>query len=335
MIPAPVVVRVLFALPLVLVLPGFALASALFPTPLRWIERLMVALALSISVCIIGGLVLNWTVMTRVAWTVFLVATTVAAAFFAQWRANRRNERAPGLMAWPRAAHIPIRAALLALCSLGLAAGAVGLARSALPAKGVDGYTTLWLVPAKNPGTIEIGVLSSELRTTSYSLELRAGGERLITRPLTLKTGQEWVATVDVSSSIPVSRRSFEALLYRSSEPQTPYRRVTAVFPGATVPPTTGLWLVPGAPETDTVRVLVTSAELRRTSFRVEVLADGHPMNVARFTLNPGAREVVEVDISSIPRDHRSFEALLYQQGASGSQAPYRRASLWTGSSSS
>jgi hypothetical protein len=326
--PAPVAVRVVSALPLVFVLPGFALASALFPPSMGWIERLLVSLGFSFAVCIIGGFVLNWTVgITKVAWIVILVATTVAGAFFAHVRASRTGERASDLVGRLRPAGIPVRAMVLALCSLVLAVGAVGLARSALPGKGIEGYTGLWLVPAENAGALKIGVSSSELHTTTYRVELRAGGESLVTRSLTLKTGQEWDATVDVSS-VPVSRRSFEALLYRSGESQTPYRRATALFAGTTAPPTTALWLVPGAPETDTVRVLVTSAELSRTSFRVEVLADGQLVDVSTLTLDPGAREVVEVDVSSIPQDRRSFEALLYRAGPSEPPALLRRANL-------
>jgi Protein of unknown function (DUF1616) len=327
--PAPVPVRVLVALPLVLILPGFALASTIFPRSVRWIERLTVSLALSIAVCIVGGLALNWTTgITKASWITFLVATTVTGAFLGQWRSRGRVESTAGVVRQLRAAQVPVRGSLLALCSLTLAVGAFGLARSTLPAQGIEGYTTLWLAPAQTrPDAVQIGVSSSELQTTSYWLELRAAGERLVSQPLMLKTGQEWDATVDVSS-VPVSRQSFEALLYRRDAPHTPYRRVTLLSQGVTVPPTTAVWLAPGPPEADTVRVLVTSAELGRTSFRVEVLAAGQLVDISRLTLRPGAREVVEVDISSIPRHRRSFEALLYREGASQPQTPYERATF-------
>lgn len=327
--PAPVPIRVVIALPLALFLPGFALASAVLPRSTRWTERLLVSLALSLAVCILGGLGLNWTTgITKASWVLFLVTTTVAAAFLGQWRRIRRDEAAPRSVTRPSPLQVPGRALLLALCSLVLVGGAAALARTPLPAERIEGYTTLWLVPAEtSPGAVQIGVSSSELRTTSYRLELHAGGEPLLSRPLTLETGQEWDATVD-ASSVPASRRSFEALLYRIDAPDTPYRRVTLVPAGATAPPTTAVWLAGPAPGADTVRVVVASAEPDTTSFRVQVLAAGQLVDAFGLTLPPRGRQVVEVDISSIPSDRRSLEALLYRDEGSEPQAPYRRASL-------
>ncbi|AHB12998.1 MULTISPECIES: DUF1616 domain-containing protein [Dehalococcoides] len=56
--------RLLFGLPLVLIVPGYALASVLYPSKLSLSRssRLMVSLALSLSVSMLAGLVLNYTV---------------------------------------------------------------------------------------------------------------------------------------------------------------------------------------------------------------------------------------------------------------------------------
>jgi len=327
--PAPTSIRVLVGLPLALMLPGFALASVAFPDSIGWVERLSVSLALSIALCIVGGLALNWTVgITKVSWVLYLVLMTIAGAIPGKWRWRGGERETAGLVTRLRTARVPVRVALLAFCSFSVAVAAVSIARTALPAKGIDGYTALWLVPAEAPlDAVHIGVSSSELRTTSYLLELRASGELLMSQPLTLRTGQEWDATVDVSG-VPAGRRSFEGALYRRDAPATPYRRVTLVSDGATVPPRTAVWLAPGAAGTDTVRVLVTSAERATASFRVEVLAAGQLMEASRLTLLPGGREVLEVDISSIPKERRSFEALLYRPGSSYAQTPYKRAIL-------
>ncbi|MDN4186140.1 MAG: DUF1616 domain-containing protein [Dehalococcoides mccartyi] len=55
--------RLLFGLPLVLIVPGYALASVLYPSKLSLSRssRLMVSLALSLSVSMLAGLVLNYT----------------------------------------------------------------------------------------------------------------------------------------------------------------------------------------------------------------------------------------------------------------------------------
>src|SRR3954468_21171576 len=84
-------VRVLVALPFVLVLPGLALTAALFPTgALDVAERLLFSLGLSLAITALGGLVLQLTPwgLRPASWALLLGLVTLAAgaAAFLRWR---------------------------------------------------------------------------------------------------------------------------------------------------------------------------------------------------------------------------------------------------------
>jgi uncharacterized membrane protein len=83
--------RVVFALPLVFVLPGYALLEAVYPPrTLGWVGRLIVIVALSLACSVLGGLALNLTGpgLTRVVWAAFLATTAVVGEVIAwvRWR---------------------------------------------------------------------------------------------------------------------------------------------------------------------------------------------------------------------------------------------------------
>jgi uncharacterized membrane protein len=329
--PAPVPIRVAFAAPLALFLPGLAVGNALFASTIPWIERITVSIALSLGVCVVGGFALHWTPtgLTAASWVGVLLATTMVGVVIPRRRPAAqdpevRPRSAPWLSTHGRLlVAVPVAVVVLAL--------AVVLARTPLPAKGVRGYTALWLVPVENQrDAVHIGVESAELETTPYRLELRVAGQLTLTRLLTLRTGAEWSAVVD-ASPIASGQRSFEALLYRANEAQSPYRRATLVFPGATVPPATAVWLNQARPERNAVRVVVTSAERRATSFRLELRAAGRRVRVLPLTLSPGERRAMVVDLGEVAGINPSIEALLYRKGEYAPRPPYRKAKLILG----
>ncbi len=365
--PAPVAARVALALPLALLLPGAALAAVLFPASTRWLDRLPLMVGLSLAVCIAEGFALHWSPigLRTDSWVPVLVDVTLAGAAVAWVRRFRRGETEEPLSRPPlnrrRPSAVAVRAGPLAERSdtddpetdasptrqgkaphglrqikagaavglaLVLAVLAVGVARTPLPAKGVDGYTALSLLPAE-PGsttTVRVGVTSAELRETPFRLELRAGGEILASARLTLSPTDQWNGVVDIAS-VPTRRRSLEALLYRADRDQKPYRRATLVLPGSIMPPTTGMWLLWVDPRT--VRVGATSAEPRTTGFRLELFARGRLERVARLTIAPGESWQAIIDLSSVPVERRSFlEARLYFQGEDDPGEVYRRVTL-------
>ena len=325
--PAPDVIRVAFALPLTLCLPGYAIVEALFPRTPSLVERLALAVALSIAVCIVGGFALNWSPagLKMESWTILLVIVSVEAAAVSSLR---RSRKAGGETSSRRRGIPPsTSSAAYVLGGVILACVAIALARTPLPAQGVPGYTTLSLMPAVGASdSVRVAVTSAELRRTPYRLELRAGGQFALERRLTLAPGGHWESVVDVAS-VPRSRRSVEALLYRASDRRHPYRHATLVLPGSSLPPRTMIWLL--WVNDKRVRLGMTSAELRPTGFRLELLAGGRLERVARVRIAPGEQWNAIIDLSSIPLRRRSFlTALLYRQGEYGPERAYRRVTL-------
>jgi uncharacterized membrane protein len=374
---APGAVRIGVAVPAALFLPGYTLAAALFGRRLTWAERLPLSVALSLAVCITGGFVLHWSPwgLGPTSWALFVLAVTVCGAA-ATWLRTRQEagaeassvptdvetalfvlgergladpvtlfghrENARGAYKLTargtRPPGRPGRSALAVGLAVVLAAVAVALARTPLPARGVTGYTTLSLRQDGNRSSrVRIAVDSAELRTTSYRLEVRAGG-RTAPGPrqpdgrystccaLTLRPGDAWDGVVDIGG-VPLKRRSLEVLLFRKGDGAVPYRRATLVLPGSELPPATRIWLL--WVNIESLRVGVTSAEPKRTRFRLELLVDGHLEAVRPFTLLPGEQWNKLVDISRIRvQGGTVFEALLYRQDQRSDERPYYRVTL-------
>jgi uncharacterized membrane protein len=88
--------RVLFALPLILFIPGYLLIAALFPArdDLDWIERIALSFGLSIAIVPLIGLALNYTPfgIRLDPIVISLVAFSIAAGVAAQYRRSRVPE---------------------------------------------------------------------------------------------------------------------------------------------------------------------------------------------------------------------------------------------------
>lgn len=218
--PLPRALPTLFGLPLVLLLPGYALGRALFPRGrLTWAERIVLSLTLSVTAAICAGLTLN-IVGLRLAtgsWGVVLSATTVAACAVAMRWAPATSSEGPRLRA-PR-----VSDATLVLAAVLVAGGAFALGRTPLhPPDAVRGYTELSQV--RDGRTIRLQVTADEFRPARYRLELRSSG-RVATRwrlPK-LDPGERWSAAI--SGRRLRRRTTLEARLYQRGS-STPYRRV-------------------------------------------------------------------------------------------------------------
>jgi len=318
--PAPLAVRVALAAPLALALPGWALSLAYLPDSRSWLGRLPVSFATSVVLSGITGLLLAATPigLTRFVWVPLLVGVTVLGAAIAYYRRTELtlDEFRLG---------VPGRPLLALLAAAALVVVAVSLARTPLSAGHIRGYSALWILPMKEePDSIRLGVTNSEFEDTSYSVVLFSEGRPIFQRPLHLSVGERWSAVIDVSS-IPKEHRSFDARLIKKGDPSSPYREATLVLPGSTVPPVTGVWLVPDQPGSETMRVVVTSAEPKTERFRLELRADGAVYVVRHPRLRTGERWSRTVDFASLPLAQRSFEARLYHEGT---DAPFDQATL-------
>jgi len=222
---APTLVRAVAGIPLALFLPGFAVTAAVFARHrLDWVTVLVLSIAFSLVVVILGGLLLNALPpgLTESSWTALMVLATVGAAGFAASRVER-DSGPPERRGLPRLTRVEM--GLLGLTIVLISAAAV-LARTPLPAAGVRGYTTLSIVPrATSAGTVTLGVQSSEKQPTTYRLKVLENADRVrLDRRLTLAPGQRWLRPISVDRSA----RRLDAQLFRGGKV---YRRVRLLLP--------------------------------------------------------------------------------------------------------
>lgn len=228
----PAVVSVVFAAALLLVLPGLALVEARRPRTGPAAERLVFAIALSVAIAVVGGVLVNWTPLALDAptWVAVLAGVTVVAGTIAIVRNRGASLSIPS----PGGRHVVARLVLAAL-ALGVTGGALALARTPLPAKSVHGYTALWILPAKGGApAAQLGVESAELEPTDYLLEVRESGRVVSTRSIALGPGEQFRARIPILS-VKHPPAVVEAILFKRGSP-TAYRRVRLVAPAPADP---------------------------------------------------------------------------------------------------
>ena len=225
------VLSLLFALPLALFLPGYALTAAIFARrELGSAQRLVLSLGLSLALLALGGLLLNYMPggIGAVSWTVLLLLVVLGAALAA---ALRRPDAAGTGSAplWPQ---LRLTAAGIGLLLGGLActAAALAITFTVHSAKHADGYTALWLLPPTPrdaaQGGARVGVDSEEQGPRAYRLQIRVGGRPAeIVRRFSLEPGETRVLKLrppSRSRAAPV-----RAKLFLQNEPGEVYRRVS------------------------------------------------------------------------------------------------------------
>jgi hypothetical protein len=227
--PGIAALRILSALLLLLVLPGYALSAALLPGRfLDLPQRALFALGLSLSLTVLVGLVLNQLHVPLYlnTWVMVLVGISIGLAFVAAWRRRSAAAYVPN-SASPFKFRPSWREAVLLGLAVFVTGAAMQLARLPTPNSIVSGYTLLWMVPAQD-GThqLRLGLDSREFDTTRYNLEVLDNG-RLVQgwSDVELKPGGSWQHSIELSAAPEISS-TIEARLYRSDQPDQVYRRV-------------------------------------------------------------------------------------------------------------
>ncbi len=220
----------LFALPLALFLPGYAITAAVFARRSIGRPRLIVlSLALSLVTLVGGSLLLNYMPggLRALSWALLLVLVVLVACLVA---AARRAPATAGGM-W-RPPPVRRRDAGLAAGGLLLAAIAIALAMTTLPASNARGYTQLWLLPAPGSAGTEakIGVRSEEQKATDFDLRIKLGAgteaPQVVRRSFNLKPGEGRVVTVGPVQAPAGAQVAVTAALLRHDDPYKVYRRV-------------------------------------------------------------------------------------------------------------
>lgn len=176
-LPLDSLVTGLLLVPLVLALPGYALAAALFlPDTISREERLVYILTLSVGAASLGGLL--WQLvfdLKQATWVLILVVITLVAAAVAQ----RRRALTP---APSRTSHLPplpklgVPTALALLAAVALTVLAVRDATAGLQdQRGESHFSALWAVPT-GPGGIETGVANHQGAVHRFGLFVEREG---------------------------------------------------------------------------------------------------------------------------------------------------------------
>ncbi len=220
----PVWLRAALLVPLVLALPGYALAANLFPPrTISPAERGVYAVGLSIAVAAIGGLLIQLVVgLDHQIWAAFLAAVAIAASL-REIRAESGPRPALSLARVPRSLPIAIAVFLVAAGIAGLAIASAGNGLRDAQAK--IHFTDFWMLPGDNGAaqaseTLAVGLRSHEGRPTHYTLVISRGGVPLATDQLRLHAGQSWEKSYEVTKApreIPVvATLRRDGLPYRS-----------------------------------------------------------------------------------------------------------------------
>ena len=229
--PDWVPIRIL-TLPLVFVLPGYALTSAAFPSLVRGVpEWLLFSLGLSLVIVVLGGLVLNWTPfgLRAGSWAVLLSGITLGSCAVALvWR------RGKGIYTsrWLGVGGIglsPGQWLLLGLAVL-IVGGALALSIIGAEQQARPGFTQLWILPAggTNPkNTVRLGVSNRESIAIEYRLAVNMDGKAVKAWPsIDLNPNEQWEATLVLPQAQHGGSTRIEVDLYRAEAPTTVYRDV-------------------------------------------------------------------------------------------------------------
>lgn len=233
-------IMAVFGLPLVLILPGYALTALLFRRgSLGTPEHIVFILGLSLACTIVGGVILNWTPfgLTTASWTVLLAGITLgsSAGALVRWRTDTQSvvERLR--------IDLSTRSVLLLILAVAIAAGAIAVSTiGEVRQRSSQGFVQLWILPAAGSSagehTIRVGMSNMETRRMTYRLVVQQDSKIVQVWPsITLEPHEDWVASQSIQ--LPVSPRlahipkgeagtSIDAMLYRADAPSAIYRDV-------------------------------------------------------------------------------------------------------------
>jgi len=223
-----IIIGIILALPLVFVLPGYTLTVALFhKRALDISHRLLLSLGLSLAIDILSGLALNMLPagLQALSWAWFLGLLTAVFSLLAAYL--RRGVQLNGDRA------LRPHFTFYACCLFGLATivAAISVLYSAIGAaqRPHPGFTQFWMIPAVPSGkscAVLLGVRSFELAPATYRITVAVNGAEVTTwSSVVLAPQEDWEASIPVAAST-ARNVSVEALLYRTDELKTVYRRV-------------------------------------------------------------------------------------------------------------
>ncbi len=233
----------ILTLPLVMVLPGYALTSALFSRQVLGIpEYLLFSLGLSLTIVILGGLALNLTPfgLRANSWAVFLSTITLSASAVALVR--RRGQSSifstfsifSIVSEWSRVRGIVLtfRQGLLLGLAVLIVWGAVAVSIIGAERQPHQGFTQLWILPAGRAANaknvVRLGMSNMESKSMQYRLTVNMDGKVVKEwSSIDLSPNEKWQTTLVLPQTMHTTGTlKVEAMLYLTDAPTKVYRNV-------------------------------------------------------------------------------------------------------------
>ena len=204
--------RLGLAIPLVLFLPGYTLANALFPSlVIPTVERTLIAMGSSISLTILVGLAMAaiGVSLEGLNWAAALALVTIISAAVAWLRRARRGLPGPSpvIARMPRTGIVMIGLAALLTADVLLGSRLIASQQEAAPP------AQLWLVPvADQPDDAVLGVRAGD-QPTDYRVVISSAGEPIYDFDVPLSAGEVWERNLNFASDLrqqPIVARLYE-----------------------------------------------------------------------------------------------------------------------------
>jgi uncharacterized membrane protein len=223
----------IWTLPLVFILPGYALTAALFvERQPELLVRVVFWLGLSVVVVILGGVVLNLTPagMHAGSWALFLASVTLGACVMVLIRRKEQGMPPMGLLRTGHSGLPFFKALVLGLAAL-IVCGAIVLSITDALQQPYAGFTQLWILPENGSAgakdSVRLGVSNMESTATAYHLVVDMDGKMVKQwATIDLQQYKQWQATLALPPSGHTGPAKVEVLLYRAQAPTTVYRHV-------------------------------------------------------------------------------------------------------------
>lgn len=212
-----------FGLLMVFFVPGYALTLAFLPHLDRF-SVLLLSMGISISMSIMGGLVLHYTSwgLHPISWAIWLGCVSLLGCIIAIYRWSRLSKEAVARSIAPR---WNWQAAVSFLLTSVLIIAAVIIARNSATQAGTA-FTQLWAVPGTDEDgyAIQIGISNREFSTMQFELFVESQGATINQwTDIVLAPGETWTLSMPLMEK---PKFPFTFLLYKTDAPDKVYRMV-------------------------------------------------------------------------------------------------------------
>ncbi len=226
----PLVIGIIFGLPLVFVLPGYTLTQALFrrrsPQLISAVDHIILILGLSLAIDVLVGFLLNIfpVGLQAQSWTMSLGLVTTVFALLAIYL-RRKDPAKSGRIPVPR---ITIYECIL--FGLAILVATVAVWFSVIrPSATQASFTQFWMLPstqANTSCTVLIGLQSYESTPVTYRIVVTINGTQVNSwSSVVLAPQEKWNQSISINPEAAASIY-IEAQLYRADKPNSTYRDV-------------------------------------------------------------------------------------------------------------